>query len=90
MTKLELRLIEKCPKKLGTAPTAKKIFKRIDKESEAILDFDDIEFMSRSFAQEYVFQKHNSQSQITEINMDDSIRQLLEIVEEDFRQSCLK
>lgn len=55
-----------------------------------ILNFQNIEFMSRSFAQEYVFQKYNSKIDITEINMSHSIRQLLDIVSEDFEETCLK
>lgn len=89
MTKLEIILEEKYPKKLGMGPTAKKLFQEIKNEKEAILNFKNIEFMSRSFAQEYVFQKHNTTCDITEINMDDSIKQLLEIVQEDFEKTCL-
>lgn len=89
MTKLEIILEKEYNKKLGMGPTAKKIFQRINEESEVILNFENIEFMSRSFAQEYVFQKHNSKCNVTEINMSDSIEKLLEIVEEDFKRSCL-
>ena len=66
MTKLEIILEEKYPKKLGMGPTAKKLFQEIKNEKEAILNFKNIEFMSRSFAQEYVFQKHNTTCDITE------------------------
>ena len=45
--------------------------------------------MSRSFAQEYIFQKHNTKTVIEEINMDESIQKLLEVVEEDFNETCL-
>ena len=90
MTKFEFKLDEKCPKKLGTGPTAKKIFNVVNNYDEAVLNFENIEFMSRSFAQEYVFQKYNSKTEITEINMDDSIKQLLEVVIDDFNESCLK
>lgn len=89
MTKFELKLIEKYPKKLGTAPTAKKIFDEINDENEVILNFENIEFMSRTFAQEYIFQRHNSKTKITEINMNESIKQLLEVVQDDFKQTCL-
>lgn len=89
MTKLEILLEKEYNKKLGMGPTAKKIFKRINEESEVILNFENIEFMSRSFAQEYVSQKHYSKCNITEINMSDSIQKLLEIVDEDFKNSCL-
>lgn len=89
MTKIEIILEEKYPKKLGMGPTAKKLFQEIKNEKEVIFNFKNIEFMSRSFAQEYVFQKHNTNCNITEINMKTSIEQLLEIVQEDFEKTCL-
>lgn len=89
MTKIEIILEEKYPKKLGMGPTAKKLFQEIKNEKEVIFNFKNIEFMSRSFAQEYVFQKHNTNCNITEINMETSIEQLLEIVQEDFEKTCL-
>ena len=89
MNEKEIILEEKYPKKLGMGPTAKKLFQEIKNEKEVILNFQNIEFMSRSFAQEYVFQKHNAKCNITEINMNASIKQLLEIVQEDFERSCL-
>lgn len=88
MNKKEILLEEKCPKKLGMGPTAKKLFQEINKESDVILNFEHIEFMSRSFAQEYVFQKYNSKTKITEINMSDSIKKLLDVVNEDFEKTC--
>ena len=90
MTKKEIILEYKCPKKLGMGPTAKRLFQEINKESDVILNFKNIEFMSRSFAQEYVFQKHNSKTNITEMNMSESIEKLLDIVTDDFERSCCK
>lgn len=89
MTKLEIILEERYSKKLGVGPTAKKLFQEINNETSVILNFENIEFMSRSFAQEYVFQKHNTNTHIEEINMDNSIQKLLEVVEEDFNETCL-
>ena len=89
MNKPIINLEEKYAKKLGVGPTAKKLFEEIKKEPSVVLDFENIEFMSRSFAQEYVFQKHNCETEIEEINIDDSIKQLLEVVEEDFEKTCL-
>lgn len=90
MNKTEIILEENYPKKLGMGPTAKKkLFQEINAEKEMILNFRNIKFMSRSFAQEYVFQKHNTNTKIYEINMDDSIKQLLDIVQEDFEKTCL-
>ena len=90
MTKLEINLEEKYSKKLGVGPTAEKLFNEIKNEETVVINFKNIEFMSRSFAQEYVFQKHNTHTKIEETNMADSIHNLLEVVEEDFKKSCLK
>lgn len=89
MTTIKIDLEEKYSKKLGVGPTAKKIFQEINNEQNVILNFENIEFMSRSFAQEYIFQKHKNNIEIKEINMNESIKQLLEVVEEDFKESCL-
>ena len=61
----------------------------MNNETSVILDFENIEFMSRSFAQEYVFQKHNKKTAIEEVNMDESNRKLLEVVEDEFNKTCL-
>ena len=50
-------------------------------EKEVILDFSGINFMSLSFAQEYVYQKQSCDKIIKEINMNDEIKPMLEIVE---------
>ena len=85
----EVNLENTFAKKLGMRTTAKKLFDDIKNEKKVILNFKDIEFMSRSFAQEYVFQKHNSNIEIKEENMNDFVKGLLEIVEEDYAESCL-
>ncbi len=90
MSKFELRLCDSYSKKLGTGPTAKKIFNQIKDKEKVILNFENIEFMSRSFAQEYIVQKYYSQTEVTEINMNNTIKQLLEVVCEDFKETCLK
>lgn len=90
MSEYEIILEEAYSKKLGMGSTAKKIFQEINNKPEAILNFKNIEFMSRSFAQEYVFQKHNCNTKITEVNMSESIKQLLYIVSEDFEKTCLR
>ena len=53
MSEYEIILEEAYSKKLGMGSTAKKIFQEINNKPEAILNFKNIEFMSRSFAQEF-------------------------------------
>ena len=48
---------------------------------EITLDFTGITFMSLSFTQEYVYQKINTTKKITEINMHEDIKPMLELVE---------
>ena len=89
MVAVEVNLEQTFAKKLGMRTTAKKLFQDLEKENEAILNFEDVEFMSRSFAQEYVHQKHISKVHITEKNMSNFIKDLLKVVEEDYMETCL-
>lgn len=89
MNSVEINLEKVFAKKLGMRTTAIKLFQDLEDKTDAILNFEDIEFMSRSFAQEYVYQKHNSNVHIIEANMSSFIKGLLEVVEEDYRETCL-
>lgn len=75
--------------KLGLRTTAVKLFQDLECENEVILDFKGIRFMSRAFAQEYIYQKHNSKVHIIESNMSDFIKGLLDVVLKDYEESCL-
>lgn len=86
MSRIEINLSERYKNKLGIGPTAKKIFNEANCYDEVILNFENIEFMSRSFAQEYVFQKYNSKSEIIEINMNDNIKKLLKLASEEYEE----
>ncbi len=85
----EVNLRDTFAKKLGMRTTAKKLFDDIQSEKKVVLNFQDVEFMSRSFAQEYIFQKYNSDIEIIEKNMNDSVKGLLDVVEEDYNETCL-
>ena len=86
MTQIEINLSNRYKNKLGIGPTAKKIFQEAEGYDEVILNFENIEFMSRSFAQEYVFQKYNSKSKVIEINMNENIEELLKLVTEEYEE----
>ena len=87
MTRFEFKLDDKCPKKLGTGPTAKKIFNIISDYDKVTLNFENIEFMSRSFAQEYVYQRYYSKIEIIEINKNDFVDGLLKAIEKEFKKT---
>ena len=84
--KFKIKLIEKCPKRIGFGETAKIIFSKVNAYEEAIIDFESIEFISRTFAQEYVAQKYLSKTKITEVNVADNIEKLLELVTAEYEE----
>ena len=83
----EINLAERFNTKLGVRGAAIKIFENL--EGDVVLDFEGVEFISRSFAQEYVFQKHKTKANIHEINKCEFVEKLLEIVQDDFERICL-
>lgn len=50
-------------------------------ESNFIMDFEDIFYISRSFAQAYYASKKRSSKQITEINLSDDVKPMMEMIE---------
>ncbi|WP_299521873.1 hypothetical protein [uncultured Methanobrevibacter sp.] len=85
MDEKKVNLEKSFAKKLGMGTTAKRIFQDLDDELNVlILNFKDVEFISRLFAQEYVYQKNNSHVSIKEENMSEFIKELLNVVEEDY------
>lgn len=50
-------------------------------ESDFIIDFEDVFFISRSFAQAYYASKKRSPKNITEINLSDDVKPMMEMIE---------
>lgn len=72
-------------KKLGMRSTAKRLFDDLNKESSDVtLNFENIRFISRSFAQEYVCQKRMSKLNINEENMSEFVKNILTVAEEEY------
>jgi len=72
-------------KKLSMRASAREFFNDLDKSfTDVVIDFDNVEFISRSFAQEYVYQKHNMDINLTERNMTDFVESMINIVEKDY------
>ena len=60
---------------------AEDLFNKLDETySKIVMDFDEIEFMSQSFAQEYVYRKKNTDIEIIEINMNEHVKKMFEII----------
>ena len=50
-------------------------------ESDFIIDFKDVTFVSRTFAQAYYASKKRSPKNITEINLSSDVKQLMAMIE---------
>lgn len=50
-------------------------------ESDFIIDFEDVFFISMSFAQTYYASKKRSPKNITEINLSDDVKPMMEMIE---------
>ena len=85
----EIDLEKRFSKKIGMKSTVRTLFKEFENCDEVILDFKNVEFISRSFAQEYVFLRYHSKVKIIEKGMNEFIKGLLDVVEDDFKETCL-
>lgn len=61
--------------------TVRELFNMFENETEVILNFKGVNFISRDFAQEYILQKSKSNIEIKEINMSPIIEDILKKVE---------
>ena len=87
MNIVEIDLGEKYSKKIAMDSTAILLFQELESADKVILDFKNVLFISRSFAQEYVYQRQISKVEITEVNMSDFIEGLLDVVEYDLKKT---
>ena len=82
----QIKISEKIHPNLGMNQAAKELFDEInlEKEDEILIDFSDVIFMSRSFTQEYLFQKLNTKKKIVELNVPKNIQKMFNVVSKDF------
>jgi len=62
--------------------TADSLFNEIEdlKTETVVIDFSSIHFISRSFAHQYLRRKNDSKKQISEVNMNTSVQEMLRMV----------
>ena len=68
---------------LSLRESADRLFEVLDssKENKIIIDFSKIEFISRSFADEYLNEKQKTTKSITEKNLKTNVKKMFSIVE---------
>lgn len=81
MTEIEVFLKKEIGADLGSRQKIEKLFKNIEPHvSMVIMNFEGVEFMGRSFAQEYLNRKHLASFEVVEKNMPEDIQKMFEII----------
>ena len=84
---IQIIISDKIHPNLGMNQAAKELFDEINLENddEILIDFSEVIFMSRSFAQEYLFQKLTSDKKIVECDVPENIQKMFDVVSNDFK-----
>lgn len=81
MSEIEVFLKKEIGTDLGSRQKIEKLFKNIDETvSKVIMNFEGVEFMGRSFAQEYLNRKHIASFEVIEKNMPEDIEKMFKII----------
>ena len=83
---VKIKLEETIHSNLGMNSSARNLFKELNNSpaDNITIDFSNVIFMSRSFTHEYLYQKMNSDKNITEVNVPYDIKRMFEVVIKDF------
>lgn len=79
-----INLYEKFNSNLTMRYAAETLFKDINENEKVIVDFYNITFMGKSFAQEYVYQKQQLPVEVVEINKSDFVERMFNAVKLSF------
>jgi hypothetical protein len=81
MSEIEIILKKEIGSDLGSRQKIEKLFKNINENvSKVVMNFEGVEFMGRSFAQEYLNRKHFASFEVVEKNMSEDIKKMFEII----------
>ena len=81
MSEIEIFLEKKIDRDLGSRNKIEKLFKSIPQDTtKVIMNFKGVEFMGRSFAQEYLNRKHDSSFEVVEVNMPEDVEKMFNFI----------
>ena len=81
MSELKIILEDEIGRDLGQRSKIEEIFTNISPNvTKVIMDFKNIEFMGRSFAQEYLNQKHFASFEVIEENIPEDVEKMFDII----------
>lgn len=81
MSEIEIILSEQIDSDLGSRNKIEDLYQNIPEDvSKVVMNFKGVEFMGRSFAQEYLNQKNKATFEVLEINMPDDVQMMFNII----------
>lgn len=81
MSEIEILLKDEIDSDLGSRNQIEKLYNSIDSNvSKVVMNFAGVEFMGRSFAQEYLNQKNKATFEVVEINVPENVAELFKII----------
>ncbi|WP_405286175.1 hypothetical protein [Methanobrevibacter sp.] len=81
MSELKIILEDEIGRDLGQRSKIEEIFTNISPNvTKVIMDFKNIEFMGRSFAQEYLNQKHFASFEVIEENVPEDVEKMFDMI----------
>lgn len=81
MSELKIILEREIGRDLGQRSKIEEIFNNIDSNvTRVIMDFTNVEFMGRSFAQEYLNQKHFATFEVIEENVPQDVQKMFDTI----------
>lgn len=81
MSEIEIILSEQIDSDLGSRNKIEELYQNIPKDvSKVVMNFNGVEFMGRSFAQEYLNQKNKASFEVNEINMPPDVEEMFKII----------
>lgn len=81
MSEIEILLAEEIDSDLGSRNMIEKLYQSISSDvSKVVMNFDNVEFMGRSFAQEYLNQKAKASFDVVEVNVPDDVQEMFNII----------
>ena len=81
MNEIEIFLENEIDSDLGSRNKIEELYQNIpDDVSKVVMNFTGIEFMGRSFAQEYLNQKDKSNFEVIEVNVPEDVQKLFNVI----------
>ena len=81
MSEIEIILSEQINSDLGSRNKIEELYQSIPNDiSKVVMNFKGVEFIGRSFAQEYLNQKNKASFEVVEVNVPNEVQEMFNII----------